>query len=158
MKHIIGISDMKVTKGAGDELVTYSLGSCVGVTLYDPVAKVAGMIHCMLPLSKSDQAKARAKPAMFVDSGLSVLLRDMHRAGAVNKRIVAKVAGASSLLDEKGTFKIGKRNHTVTRKFLWKNGIMVEGEDVFGNISRTMFFSMADGVTRIRSNGTTKVL
>lgn len=158
MKYTVGISDMKVTTGMDDELVTYSLGSCVGVTLYDPEAGVGGMIHCMLPLGKADPQKAQSKPAMFVDSGLTALLDQLHQAGANNKRIIAKLAGASSLLDEKGTFKIGKRNHTVARKFLWKNGIMVEGEDVFGSISRTMFFYMNSGVTTIKSQGTIKEL
>ena len=158
MKYTIGISDMKVTRGPGDELVTYSLGSCVGITLYDPQVQVGGMIHCMLPLAKADPAKAKAKPAMFVDSGLTKLLNDMHRHGAVNKRLVVKIAGASSLLDEKGTFKIRKRNHTVTRKFLWKNGIMVDKEDVFGSVSRTMFLYMENGITRIKSQGTLKEL
>ncbi len=67
----VDISDMKIAQNREDVIVTYSLGSCVGLTLYDPVAGIGGMIHCMLPLSKIDPEKARIKPYMFVDTGVA---------------------------------------------------------------------------------------
>lgn len=63
MNHTVDISAMVVTDKADDVLVTYSLGSCIGVALYDPEACVGGMIHCMLPLSKIDPAKGKSRPA-----------------------------------------------------------------------------------------------
>ena len=153
MQHVIGIAEMKVTSAPEDVLVTYSLGSCVGVSLYDPAARIGGMIHCMLPLSKIDAAKAEANPCMFTDIGVTMLLQTMFDAGAERRRLVAKVAGASSLLDDKGLFKIGERNYTVLRKVLWKNNIMVAGEDVGGAVSRTMHLYMDSGRTTIKSGG-----
>ena len=153
MQHVIGIAEMKVTRSPEDVLVTYSLGSCVGVSLYDPAAGIGGMIHCMLPLSKIDAAKAQSNPCMFTDIGVTMLLQTMFDSGAERRRLVAKVAGASSLLDDKGLFKIGERNYTVLRKVLWKNNIMVAAEDVGGAVSRTMHLYMDSGRTTIKSGG-----
>ena len=75
MIHTISVSEMMVSNSLDDVLVTYSLGSCVGLSLYDSVACVGGMIHSMLPLSKIDRAKAQAMPAMFADTGIPALLQ-----------------------------------------------------------------------------------
>ena len=152
MKHTLGISEMRVTTSPEDILITYSLGSCVGLTLYDPVAVVGGMIHCMLPLSRTDPAKADANPAMFTDTGVSALIQEMYNAGATKKNLVARVAGASRIMDDKDMFKIGERNHTVLRKVLWKNGILIKSEDVGGTIARTMVLYMEDGRTTLSIN------
>ncbi len=151
--HIIGISDMHITTDPNETLVTYALGSCVGVTIYDPIALVGGMIHCMLPLSKIDKAKAQVNPYMFTDTGITLFLRELFKQGATKKNMILKVAGASSLLDAKGIFKIGERNHTVLRKILWKNNILIKAENVGGTLSRTLFLHMKDGKTEIKSSG-----
>ena len=113
---VVGISEMQISNQPEDLLVTYSLGSCIGVTVYDPVAMIAGMIHCMLPLSKIDPNKAKNSPCMFVDTGIPLLFNTIYEMGAEKKRTIVKIAGCSSLLDEKKLFKIGERNHTVFRK------------------------------------------
>lgn len=149
----VDISDMKLSGDRDDVIVTYSLGSCVGVTLYDPVAGVGGMIHCMLPLSKIDPAKARIKPYMFVDTGVAAMLGELYRMGASRQNIVAKVAGAGSPLGKEETFRIGQRNYTILRKFLWKNNILINKEDVGGSKARTLYLYMADGRTTVKSEG-----
>lgn len=153
MIHSVGISEMKTSSQADDVLITYSLGSCVGLSLYDPRARVGGLVHCMLPLSKLDPDKARANPEMFTDTGVAALLQAIFDLGAERKRTIAKVAGAASVLDEKGLFKIGERNYTVLRKVLWKNNILIAAEAVGGTIARTMSLYMATGRTTIRSGG-----
>lgn len=158
MLSIVGISEMMVSDHRSDVLITYSLGSCVGVSLYDPVVQVGGLIHCMLPLSKIDPEKARKKPAMFVDSGVSELLRELYSKGAKRSRLIAKVAGCSTLLDDKKLFKIGERNYTVLRKILWKNNILITSEDVGGTITRTMSLYMRDGRTTIKVGGVEREL
>ncbi len=144
---------MKVSKNPEDVLVTYSLGSCVGVTLYDPLQKIGGLIHCMLPLSKIDPVKAKDNPYMFVDTGLPLLLQTILDLGGEKKRIIAKVAGGAVLLNDNGTFRIGERNYIVVRKLLWKNNILISSEDVGGTIPRTMYLYINDGKTIIRSTG-----
>ena len=158
MQHVVGISEKCVTNDPADVLVTYSLGSCVGLSLYDPSAQVGGLIHCMLPLSRIDKAKAESRPEMFVDTGVIVLIQAVLNLGATKRKLVACVAGASKLLDEKGTFNIGERNYTMLRKVLWKNNILIQAEDVGGSIARTVFLHMATGKTSIKSQGKEWVL
>lgn len=153
MNHIIGIAEMKVTNKPDDVLVTYSLGSCIGLSLYDPRAGVGGLIHCMLPLSKMDEDKARANPFMFTDTGVLALLQIVFDMGAERRTLVAKVAGGAMFLDDKKIFCIGERNYTVLRKVLWKNNILISAEDVGGTTPRTMSLYMASGKTTIRSCG-----
>ena len=88
---------------------------------------------------------------MFTDTGVVMLLEEVFKLGAERKRLIAKVAGAASLLDEKRLFKIGERNYTVLRKVLWKNNILIESEDIGGTRPRTMYLHMIDGRTVIKS-------
>jgi len=150
---VVGISEMYVSADPADRIVTYSLGSCVGVSIYDPVAKVGGMVHCMLPLSKIDPQKAKDKPFMFTDTGVTALLQAAFDLGASRQNLIVRVAGAASLLDKKGFFKIGERNYTVLRKVLWKNNLLIESEDVKGSASRTLTLYMETGITTVKSAG-----
>lgn len=149
----IDISDMRVSNVTGETLVTYSLGSCVGVTLFDPVARIGGMIHCMLPLSKIDLAKSKVQPHMFVDSGVTTLIMSVLSMGACKSNLIAKVAGAGSPLGQEKIFKIGQRNYTVLRKVLWKNNILIKNEFVGGTSAKTLFLEMSTGRTWVKSEG-----
>lgn len=149
----MGISDLAVSNDPGEVLVTYSLGSCIGLVLYDPEACVGGMLHAMLPLSKMEKDKAAAKPAMFTDTGAVKLLTEMLRLGARKDRLIARLAGAASLLDDKKLFRIGERNYAVARKVLWKNDILIQAEECGGNKSRTLSLYMDTGRVTIRSQG-----
>jgi len=150
---IVGISEMKFSNKKGDKLVTYSLGSCLGVAIYDPVARVGGLIHCMLPLSKVSPDKAKNNPSMFVDTGTPLLFQEAYRLGARKDRLIVKIAGCSQLLDNKGIFKIGKRNYTVFRKLLWKNNIIINSEHVGESLSRTMFLEVTTGRVSLKIKG-----
>ena len=150
---IVGISEMAVSDRADDVLITYSLGSCLGVTFYDPIQRVGGMIHCMLPLSQIDLAKAKETPCMFVDTGVVKLLQEMFNHGCKKSSMIVRVAGASAVLDSKGLFKIGERNYTVFRKILWKNSMLIKADDVGGNISRTIRLEIGTGRFIIKSGG-----
>ena len=150
---VVDIADMAVSTSVDDTLVTYSLGSCLGITIYDPVMKIGAMMHCMLPLSSVDPDKAKDRPYMFVDTGMNVMLGKLFEMGMSKANAVVKVAGGASVLDRQGLFKIGERNYTVFRKFLWKNGMMIKAEDVGGEIARTVRLEMATGRFLLRSNG-----
>ncbi len=150
MVHTVGIAEMMVSQGNGDSLITYSLGSCVGITLYDPVLQVGGLIHCMLPMSKLDREKAEKKPCMFTDTGIIKLLDGMFRLGAKRHNLVVKVAGGGAPLQTPNSFNIGDRNLVVLRKMLWKNDILIAAEDVGGTKPRTMKLCVASGVTTIK--------
>ena len=150
---VVDIADAKVSKSLEDVLVTYSLGSCVGVVIYDPVIHVGGMVHCMLPLSSVDANKAQEKPYMFVDTGVVKFLTQLFDLGLVRSRAIVKVAGCSKILDNSNLFRIGERNYTVLRKLRWKNGLMIKAESVGGSVSRTVRLEMATGRCLLRSGG-----
>lgn len=149
----VGISEMKVSSRSTEGLITYSLGSCVGLTLFDPTAGLGGLLHCLLPQSTIDLEKAKRNPCMFVDSGVTFLLQTMLALGAQRRRLVAKAAGGANVLDDGGLFKIGERNVTMLRRILWKNEILLAGEDLGGTRARTLSLDMASGRTRVRSLG-----
>ena len=155
---VVGISDMCVSSDPSDTLITYSLGSCVGLSLYDPEVTAGGLIHCLLPLSKMDSEKAKVRPQMFVDTGIVVLIEALLRLGAQKRNLVARVAGGSKLLDVKSTFDVGDRNFAVLRKILWKNDILITAKDVGGTIARTMTLEIETGITRIKSQGQNSIL
>lgn len=154
-ERVVGIADMAVSDVPGETLVTYSLGSCVGLSLYDPVARLGGLLHSMLPVCSLDRTKAASRPEMFTDSGVSLLLQTLFDLGATRADLVAVVAGCSQTMDSDHLFRIGERNHTVLRKLLWKNGILIAAEEVGGNVSRTMRLEMATGRTLITAEGLT---
>ena len=154
MKHIVGVADMKIASSAGDEIVTHALGSCLGVTVYDPVSKVGGMLHVMMPLSNVNPDKAKLNPYMFVDTGLPAFFNALYAAGLVKNRMVVKVAGGANVHDNPNDrFVIGKRNYTVLKKMLWKNSVLIESEDVGGTKPRTMRLNINSGQVTLSHAG-----
>jgi chemotaxis protein CheD len=151
--HTVDIADLKATNCPTDVLITYSLGSCIGLTVYDPAVKVGGLIHCQLPLAKINPAKAAERPAMFTDTGVAALLQEVFNLGGQRQRLIAKLVGAACMLGDETLFKIGERNQTVARKVLWKNDILLSGEDVGGSISRTVSLHLATGRTIVKAAG-----
>ncbi len=151
MDVVVDIADLAVTADPRARLVTHSLGSCIGVAIWDPKTRVGGMIHYMLPDSTISPDKAKANPAMFADRGIPMLFKSAYEMGAVKKRLVVKVAGGASLLDDNGTFNIGKRNYAMLRKLFWKNGILIQAEDVGGSISRTMRLDVDSGLVTVKT-------
>jgi len=137
----------------GDILVTHALGSCLGLMVYDPALKIGGLLHAMLPLSKINPQKAKDNPFMFVDTGVPKLFNDLYEQGAQKERLIVKAAGCGQPMGKNEMFKIGERNHTVLKKLLWKNSILLEAEDVGGTNSRTVHFDLATGQIIISSRG-----
>jgi chemotaxis protein CheD len=150
---VVNISDCKIVSGEAQDLITYSLGSCLGVSVFDPVTMVGGLIHCMLPLAKIAESKPNFNPLMFVDTGFTFMLNELFKMGASKKNLVVKAAGCAEFMDPQHYFNIGERNFTVFRKILWKNGIILKNSDVGGKISRTVILRMKTGQTLLRSGG-----
>jgi chemotaxis protein CheD len=157
-KVVVGVGDMVISNDPGALLVTYALGSCIGVTIYDPVARVGGLLHFMLPTSETNKEKAAANPAMFGDSGVPLLFKACYEKGAVKDRLVVCAAGGAEILADESHFKIGSRNRTLLRKLFWKNNVLLAADDTGGTSSRTLSLNMADGSVMIRSQGSERVL
>lgn len=150
---IVGISDLKVSNKADDVIITYALGSCIGIAIFDPVARVGGLLHYMLPESALDAVKARDNPAMFADTGIPLLFKSCYALGAEKKRIIVKVAGGASILDDTNFFRIGQKNIMAMRKIFWKNNVLIDKEDTGLNYNRTVRLEMITGKVFIRSSG-----
>jgi len=153
---VVGISDCKVTRDEDAVLITYALGSCIAVASYDPVARVAGLLHYMLPEAALDAEKARQNPCMFADTGIARLLEAVQQAGGVPRRMKVRLAGGAQVLDEQGTFQIGKRNYLAAKRILWKAGILIAGEAVGGGVARTTRIEAATGRMWVREGGATE--
>lgn len=151
MNLTVDIADSKVSADPGAVLATYSLGSCVGVTIYDPLAHVGGLLHIQLPSSDLDPGRAATRPAMFADTGLPNMVREAEALGARRTRMKVKIAGAAQILDDKGVFNIGRRNHAAVRKALWQLGLLIAAEDIGGDSPRTLFLHVADGTVLMKS-------
>ena len=151
MRHVVLVGDMKVGR-SDDILVTHALGSCLGLMIYDPDAKVGGLLHAMLPLSKINPQKAEANPFMFVDTGVPRLFKSVYELGGKKNRMIVKAAGCGRPLSNNEMFKIGERNYIVLKKILWKNNVLLESEDIGGTASRTVHFELSSGRVIISSN------
>ena len=149
-KIIVGISDMKTCHAPG-ELITYALGSCVGICMIDAVTGVAGMAHIMLPDSKaiqSDQNKMK-----FADTGIELLYNELIKNGAVPSRLTAKIAGGANMFGTiSNTMSIGDRNVDATKKQLAKLGVPIMAEDTGLNYGRTIKFNCEDGSLLVMSS------
>lgn len=149
----VGISDLNVVK-APDILVTFALGSCVGICLYDARVKVAGLSHIMLPSSQQMASIAATQPMKFADSAVALLVQKMERAGASRAHMTAKIAGGAQMFAAMSTTaiaNIGERNIIAVKAALAQQHIPIVAEDCGKNYGRTQYFSASDGVMLIKS-------
>lgn len=145
----VGIAEGKIVFG-DDILVTYALGSCVGICLYEPQIRVAGMVHILLPNQKD--ALQQNNPYKFADSGIVRLIELMERYGAKRFRIVAKIAGGAEMFKTEETKTgIGNRNILAVKETLYKFRIPIIAEHVGSNYGRSIWFSCNDGSLKVKS-------
>jgi chemotaxis protein CheD len=107
----------------------------------------------MLPDSTLDAEKALSKPAMFADTGIPLLFKSCYKLGAEKKRLIVKVAGGASILDDTNYFRIGQKNIMAMRKIFWKNNILIDREDTGRNCNRTVRLHIGSGKVLIKSSG-----
>jgi chemotaxis protein CheD len=150
---IVGVADMVATNDPGAELVTYSLGSCLGVTVYDPIKKAGGLLHLMLPDSSISPQRAAAEPYMFVDTGVPLLFKAVYNLGGDRFRVVVKVAGGAQFFDPNRSFNIGERNCGALHALLARKGYSIHAEAVGGVCSRTVRLDLSNGNVTISSPG-----
>ncbi len=147
----IGIADMKMAKGSG-VLITYALGSCIGICLHDPLIKLGAMIHIMLPLNMETGRKNTMK---YADTGIRETLKQMEARGASRARITAKLAGGAKMFEVSGGSlgNIGQRNIESVHLNLKREGIRILREDVGGSVARTLLFDVSTGMGCVRCYG-----
>lgn len=135
---IVGMADLNIGK-APDILTTVGLGSCIGLTLYDPMTKIGGLVHYMLPDSKS--VSNNSNIAKFADTGVQELLQRVMKAGANRRRLVAKIAGGARMFavnQGSNVGSVGERNTAAAKQLLGQLGIPLVAEDTGLNFGRTV--------------------
>ncbi|MBL8753276.1 MAG: chemotaxis protein CheD [Planctomycetes bacterium] len=148
---VVGVADMAIGSAAKGRLVTYALGSCIGLSAFDPVAKVGGLLHYMLPQPAEQADPKTLKPYMYATTGIPLLVRKLVEAGARQDRLLLAAAGGAEILEGAANMAIGKRNRTMLRKVLWKMNIALVAEDTGGSVARTMTLDLDKGDVHIRS-------
>ena len=147
----VGMADYKVGS-APSTIISYGLGSCIGISLYDPQTKVGGLLHIMLP--DSTQARPTDNPAKFADTGLPLMLKDVLALGAVKTRLVAKIAGGAQMFafqNATDIMRVGSRNAEAAKKILKDQGIKIIAEDTGGTYGRTVSIDLNDGVYKVKT-------
>ena len=147
----VGMADYKVGR-APATIISYGLGSCIGISMYDPQTKVGGLLHIMLPDSK--QAKQSENPAKFADTGIPLMLDDVMKLGAVRSRIVAKIAGGAQMFafaNSTDIMRVGARNAEASKKMLKELGIRLIAEDTGANYGRTVQINLENGVYTVKT-------
>ena len=154
----VGIADMRIIRGEGT-LITYALGSCVGISLYDPVLKLGGLLHIMLPESAHMTGMAEMNIYKFADTGIPEMIRKMQVFGGRKDRYQCKIAGGAKMFEMSGEMgNIGQRNGESVRRVLAAERIRILRQDVGQNYARTMSLDVPSGMVRIRTYGRQEII
>lgn len=149
---IVGISDLNIAMN-DDIIVTHALGSCVGIFIYDPIMKIAGLAHIMLPTIK-EFVNGSSKPEKYADAAIEILIKKMCAAGANKIRLRAKIAGGAQMFAAANNAKlasIGERNVIAVKKELQRLRVPIIAEDTGKNYGRTMYAFAENGNMKIKS-------
>lgn len=155
VRYTVGISEMCFGSVSGDLIVTHALGSCLGVSIHDPVACVGGILHYMLPTGSLDSEKALRAPLMFGDLAIPAFFQEAYRLGAQKDRLRVAIAGGANVISGASNFDIGGRNITIARKLFWKNNVLIAAQHVGGDIPRTLYLEVGTGKSWFTSRGQT---
>ena len=148
----VGISDLNIAR-APDILITYALGSCIGICLYDASQKLAGLSHIMLP-SAAQAPNVANQPYKFADTAIELLILKMEAAGARRVLLKAKIAGGAQMfagLSNSSIANIGQRNAQAVKMELLRQRIPIIAEDTGKDYGRTLLLSAEDGSMTIKS-------
>jgi chemotaxis protein CheD len=149
----VGMGEIQVVRGAGHVLTALGLGSCIGVCLYDPLTRVAGMVHVVLPKSQTD--KTGELPGKFADTAIPAIVQRMVEMGASASRLKAAISGGAQLFQfgVSNTLDVGARNAEAVVAALRAAGIPLQAKDVGGNAGRTLRMVSDNGLVAVRTIG-----
>jgi chemotaxis protein CheD len=143
---VVGIGELAVSNQTDQVIVTYALGSCIAVCLFDPTVRVAAMLHFLLPEASINQRRALEQPAAFGDTGIPLLLEAAARYGLRKKRAIVRLVGGAEVANVVGTsLATGHRNVLAARTVLWRHGLFIDSQDVGGASARTVHLAVKDG-------------
>jgi len=149
---VIGLGEMRVMKGQSAVLSCIGLGSCIALCAYDPVTKVGGIAHMVLPTSGNEDKK-QISPK-YVDTGVPLLFQEMSQQGAIKSRLVIKAAGGAQMLSipgSNGRLNVGERNIAELKLALAREGRQASATDVGGTRGRTLKLFLGTGKVIVRT-------
>lgn len=147
----VGIADKKIAK-APVKLITRGLGSCVGVTIYDPGKKIGGMAHAMLP--DIDRVTAQVSPLRFVNYLIKSMVEELENCGCFRKHLEAKLFGGAHMfgfLSSESVLNVGDKNVEKARAVLKEMGINIAVDDTGGTFGRTITLNLENGKVLIKT-------
>jgi chemotaxis protein CheD len=150
---VVGLGEVQISRDPAAVLTCLGLGSCIGLSAYDPVSRVAGMAHIVLPASDGKNGPLASR---YADVAVPALLEELRKLGALSLRLVVKLAGGAQMSKSPGhqaTFQIGERNYTAVQGVLSQHRIAVAKVDVGGNRGRTMRLYVESGRATVTTVG-----
>lgn len=154
---VVGVAAMAMGWQPGSHLVTYALGSCIGVAAFDPVARVGAILHFMLPGPPGASADA-VDPFLYATTGIPAMFEVLGAAGAQQQRLVVCAAGGAAIVADAGVVMIGQRNGAMLRQILRQQGLELAAADLGGRLARTMTLDVTTGVVVVRAGGAERIL
>lgn len=151
----VGLGQIAASADASDVLAALGLGSCIGLVFIDPVARVAGMAHVMLPESGISNGAGHLE-GKYADTAVPALLAEVRRLGADPKRLVIKMAGGAQMFANgsgAGVLNIGARNAIAVRAALQKQGLSLRAAQTGGSVGRTLEVGVGTGLVTVRTVG-----
>lgn len=152
----VGLGEQAVSRSPEDVLVAYGLGSCVGVVMIDPVSRVSGLLHAVLPRLTDGMERSEANPCKYVEGGIEGLIAALVKQGANRNRLIVRIIGGANMLISSGltrTFDIGTRNIEAARTTLGRLQMPIAVEEVGGHTGRTVRVYVADSRVTVRVIG-----
>ncbi len=149
---VVGLGEMQVSNDPNMILACLGLGSCIGISAYDPVARVGAMVHVVLP--HGNNIDCGKSPTKYANTALPIMVNAMERKGAIKSRIVLKIAGGAKIIHTiamGSILDIGDRNIAAVKKAVAENKLSIKAEDIRGTLGRSMWLNVDTGVTKFRT-------
>lgn len=155
---IVLLSEMAISDNPKDILTIPKLGACLGISVYDPIKKIGGVIHCLLPQKIKIHVPMKFfNPCLFVETGLNHLLKCLKEEGCKNENLIVQVAGGAKLINEDEIFNLGYRNFISFRKVMWENKLLIHQKDIGSNKVRKLSLNIENGQVTTNLKGALEI-
>jgi chemotaxis protein CheD len=152
----LGLGERAISRNPEDVLVAYGLGSCLGISMIDPLTRISGLLHAVLPAATNGMPPSDSTSHKYVDSGIENLMTAMVKEGANKSNLIVRIVGGANMLISPGlttSFDIGTRNVEAARRTLQRLNMHITAEEVGGHTGRTVHVYVADNRVTVRVIG-----
>jgi chemotaxis protein CheD len=154
----VDVGDLHASANTNQTILTYALGSCIGLVIYDSKVKVGGLAHIQLPHSLSGSVRESEGLWAFADKAVPELFQRVYALGANKRSLRIVLTGGASVLDPENFFQIGRKNYLAVKKLLWQSGYIISAEAVGGADWRTVRLEVSTGRVEVQTNRGREVL